>query len=236
MTSWNGVTLTDQDIGIVIQARMGSTRLPGKVLKNIGNKTLLDHVIDALGNLNTRAKVVLATSALEKDDTIKGFCDERNLDVYRGSEEDVLERYFHCAKSYGFSHIVRLTADNPFTDTFELDRLISVHLSEGNDYTHSFGQLPLGVGSEVFTFDALERSFQEGHEPHHREHVNEYIQENPDLFKIGVLEIAEEKHSPELRLTVDTEDDYRRACQLVAGCNDVRQDTETLIRKCLAFV
>lgn len=212
---------------------MGSTRLPGKVLMQIGNKTLLDHVLDALDELQMDIKVILATSTSSKDDAIETFCENRGTVLFRGSEEDVLERYYRCAKANGFSHIVRLTADNPFTDILELDRLIVEHLSKKNDYTHSFGQLPIGVGAEIFTFDALEKSFIEGHAPNHREHVNEYIQENADIFRIGELQIEEVKRAPELRLTVDTEEDYQRACKLVIGSEDVRQSTESLIKKCL---
>jgi spore coat polysaccharide biosynthesis protein SpsF len=109
---------------------------------------------------------------------------------------------------------VRLTADNPFTDVEELDRLIDRHLAENNDYTHSFGVLPLGVGAEIFTRAALEQSSRDGHAPNHREHVNEYVQENPHIFRIGKLDVAANKNHPEISLTVDTEEDYLRACRI----------------------
>jgi spore coat polysaccharide biosynthesis protein SpsF len=131
--------------------------------------------------------------------------------------------------------VVRLTADNPFTDIEELQRLIELHLAQGNDYTHSFGSMPLGVGAEVFTFTALERSAHEGHEPHHREHVNEYIQERPEKFRIGVLEIDAGKRHPELRLTVDTEDDYQHACAIAGYAPSRWIGTQEAIRLCLRF-
>lgn len=212
---------------------MGSTRLPGKVLKPIAGKVLLDHVLGRLSLLAYPLKVVVATSDLPQDDAIAQHCLSRGVAVFRGNETDVLDRYDQCARENGFEHIVRLTADNPFTDMEELQRLIEQHLIQHNDYTHSFGSMPLGVGAEIFTFAALERSAQEGHAPNHREHVNEYILENPILFRIGVLEVAEAKKCPDLRLTVDTEDDYRHACAIAAHATDHWLRTEEAIQLCL---
>jgi spore coat polysaccharide biosynthesis protein SpsF len=115
----------------------------------------------------------------------------------------------------------------------ELQLLIEQHLTQHNDYSHSFGSMPLGVGAEIFTFAALEKSAREGHASNHREHVNEYIQENPDIFKIGVLEVATTKRCPDLRLTVDTEDDYQRACAIAGHAPGRWVETEEAIQLCL---
>lgn len=203
-------------VGIIIQARMGSSRLPGKVLKPIAGKPLLDHVLGRLEGFRRNARVVVATSTLDQDSPIEAHCGGR-FSCFRGSELDVLDRYFRCASAFGFDHIVRLTADNPFTDIEELERLVDLHLEGGYDYTHSFGMMPLGVGAEVFTMDALAASHRDGMAPHHREHVNEFIQENPQRFRIGVLDVPAAKRAPELRLTVDTQEDYERACRLAEG-------------------
>jgi len=211
---------------------MGSTRLPGKVLKPIAGKALLDHVLGRLSLLAYPVKVVVATSDLPQDNSIAGNCKLKGVSVYRGSETDVLDRYCQCARENGFDHVVRLTADNPFTDMEELQRLIALHLNQNNDYTHSFGMMPLGVGAEIFTFAALERSAREGHAPNHREHVNEYIQERPDVFRIGVLDIPATKRRPDLRLTVDTEDDYQRACAITGHAPDRWVGTEEAIQLC----
>lgn len=212
---------------------MGSTRLPGKVLKPIAGKALLDHVLGRLSLLAYPVKVVVATSELPQDEAIAQHCLSKDITVFRGNESDVLDRYYQCARENKFEHVVRLTADNPFTDIEELQRLIEQHLFQGNDYTHSFGSLPLGVGAEIFTFSALERSAQEGHAPNHREHVNEYIQEHPDVFRIGVLEVSAAKRCPDLRLTVDTEEDYRRACAIARCAPDRWIGTEEAISLCL---
>ena len=222
-------------IGIVLQARMGSTRLPGKVLKKIGNKTLLEQIFYRLGFLKHPAKQVLATSINPNDNAIESFCLEKNIECFRGSEENVLERYYLCSVRYGFNHIVRLTGDNPFTDIEELDNLIDLHLKTKADYTHSFGQLPAGVGAEIFTYDALGKSYHKCTKDNQREHVNEYILENPGLFKIAVLTVPERKVRPDIRLTVDTEADLLKARFIMthAGTNYIT--TEKAIELCLLY-
>jgi spore coat polysaccharide biosynthesis protein SpsF len=214
---------------------MGSTRLPGKVLLPINGKPLLDHILFRLNRLHRHARTVVATSNAVMDDLVEAYCRTRGVHCFRGSEVNVLERYFECAQSLGFTNIVRLTADNPFTDIEELDNLINLHFSSENDFTHSFGSLPLGVGAEIFTFDALERTFLEGHEAHHIEHVDEYMIENPDIFKTGVLGIKITKQYPSLRLTIDTNDDYRRACFIAEASRCEYIDTEEAIRLCMQF-
>jgi len=220
-------------VGVVIQARMGSKRLPGKVLMPIAGKVMLDHVLGRLSLLKYPAKAVVATSEKVVDDVIDTHCRLAGMEVFRGNEDDVLDRYYQCSLKYSFEHIVRLTGDNPFTDMEELRRLIELHLAQGNDYTHSFGIMPLGVGAEIFTFAALERSVHQGHAPNHREHVNEYIEENPDLFRIGVLDVPDGKRFPEVRLTVDTEEDYYRACYVAEHASGSWAGTEEAVKLCL---
>ena len=222
------------NIGVIIQARMGSARLPGKVLRTIGHLPLLGHVLGRLAMSKHKLSVVVATSTLVQDDDIAVFCQISNVKCFRGDESDVLDRYYQCAKLYEFKHVVRLTADNPFTDIEELDRLIDMHMQMGFAFTHSFGQLPVGVGAEIFTFDALKQSWKEGHEPHHREHVDEYLIENPTIFKTGVLEVPTNKNKPALRLTVDTEEDLKKASSLVDQVNKNWLTTEQVIELCLA--
>lgn len=203
-------------IGAVIQARMSSSRLPGKVLRPIAGLPLLAHVTGRLALLKTTMQIVVATSVEPQDDAIVAHCRQSAVACFRGSERDVLARYAACAAENEFDHVVRLTADNPFTDIEELDRLTEQHVRDGNDYTHSFGKLPVGVGAEIFSRAALVRSEREGHAENHREHINEYIQENPQSFRIGVLTVPPHKRRPDVSVTVDTERDYARAC-IIAG-------------------
>lgn len=222
----------NESVGIIIQARMGSSRLPGKVLKPIGEMVLLDHILGRLSNLRHLVKIVIATSNQSQDDIIENYCSERSVSCFRGSEHDVLDRYLHCAGKFNFQQIVRLTGDNPFTDIEELDSLIEKHLQEKNDYTHSFGELPIGVGAEIFTFRALELSAKNAEKANQREHVNEFIQENPEEFRIGVLRVAPAKIAKDVRLTVDTEEDYVKACKIVESNSGRWLATEELIRIC----
>ena len=222
-------------IGVVIQARMGSSRLPGKVLRRIADKTLLEHVIGRLEQLRHSASVVVATSTQERDAVICEWCNQYGVNFFRGSELNVLERYVACADHYNFSTIVRLTADNPFTDIEELDLLLDLHVNFRYDYSHSFGMMPLGVGAEVFSYESLRRSYADGREPHHLEHVNEYISEHSEKFSIGVLEVPASKRSPNLRLTVDTEEDWKRACWLAEQAPGRWIGTEEAIALCSQF-
>jgi spore coat polysaccharide biosynthesis protein SpsF len=201
-------------VGVVIQARMGSKRLPGKVLLPINGTPLLGHVIGRLKELNISTQIVVATSDHNRDDAIEIYANQQGLPVYRGSEDDVLDRYYQCAKEFHFKHIVRITADNPFVDIEELDNLIKFHLSENFDYTQSFETLPVGVGAEIFSFEALEKSNLFGTTQMHREHVNEFILQNKNLFAIGVLTVSYAKNYPSIRLTVDTPADYKTAVEV----------------------
>lgn len=221
--------------GIIIQARTGSTRLPGKILKVIHDRTLLDHIIDRLKSLKEDAVIVIATSTLPGDDRVEQFCREKDVLCFRGSESNVLSRYYNCAREQGFDHIVRLTADNPFVDVEEVDRLIAYHKQCDNGFTESFSQLPIGVGAEIFSFAALEEDMEKASMPHHFEHVDEYILENMDKFKTGTLQVAPEKNAPQVRLTVDTQEDYEKACYIASHSKTGLATTEEAIALCSQY-
>jgi spore coat polysaccharide biosynthesis protein SpsF len=214
---------------------MGSTRLPGKVLMPIGTRPLLGHVVGRLSLLTAPATVVIATSVAPADDAIEQWCKREGVACWRGSEVDVLARYHGCAAALALDPIVRLTADNPFTDIDELVRLLAQHRADGNAFTHSFASLPVGVGAEVFSFAALERSEREGRAPHHREHVDEYLLENPTLFRTGELAVPPAKRRPDVRLTVDTAEDLRRARFVAENARGPWVTTEEAIALCSRF-
>ena len=222
-------------LGIIIQARMGSSRLPGKVLELISGRTLLDHILLRLSHLKRLGVIVIATSDEARDDPIANFCSKQGVECFRGSEFDVLERYFRCALFYHFEQIVRLTADNPFTDVEELDRLIDLHLAGNYDFSASFKSLPIGVGAEVMKFSVLELSHLKGYAPHHREHVDEYVLDNQQCFRIGQLNVPKVKHRPDIRLTVDTMEDLRRARFIAEHASEDIVGTEEAIGLCSRF-
>lgn len=194
---------------------MGSTRLPGKVLKPVGERTVLGHILYRLKLLQHDVIIIVATSDLDRDDVIEEFCKNNNTLCFRSSETNVLYRYYECAKLYNLKHIVRLTGDNPFTDIEELDRLIDFHFEMHTDFCHSLYALPVGSGAEIFTFDALETAVREATDSHHFEHVDEYLLEHPERFKTSILEVPGTKFYPDIRLTIDNEKDYQVACSIM---------------------
>ncbi|MBI5643506.1 MAG: glycosyltransferase family protein [Deltaproteobacteria bacterium] len=220
--------------GIVIQARMGSTRLPGKVLKDLSGRPMLSHIIERLKAVRNSDVLIVATSTNKADNAVEEFCSREGVDCFRGDEGDVLDRYYKTALHFKLDHIVRATADNPLVDPVEVSRLIDLHHKENADYTHSFGKLPIGVGAECFSFGSLERSWRDGVKPNHREHVNEYIQERPEAFRIEELDIPVEKRAPNLRLTVDTPEDFKRAEMIYEKLSRAGEliTTEDAIRLC----
>lgn len=223
-------------IGIILQARMGSSRLPGKVLKPLGDGTMLEYIMKRLEHLKTKGIYkVIATSNAQADDVIAEFCKEKNILCFRGDENNVLERYYQCARHFKMDGIIRLTGDNPFVDVEEIDSLIHMLQSDSADYINSFSELPYGVGAEIFTFHALEKCYRESSMPHHFEHVNEYILENPELFRIQNLQIPEEKNRPDIRLTVDTQEDYERAIAIVNHSVNDYISTQEAICLCLQY-
>lgn len=220
--------------GVIIQARMGSTRLPGKILMDMEGKSLLGWIVERTKQLPDDFVVVIATSNLKIDDVVEDFCKENNVACFRGDEANVLSRYFLCATQYGFDNIVRMTGDNPFPDMEELVRLINFHKNNHFDYSECHSTLPIGVGMEVFSFYALEQSMKKAYLPKHFEHVDEYILDNKNLFRCGTMTVDDSKNYPDIRLTVDTEGDYRKACYILRNSNGnclTTQDAIMLGRK-----
>jgi len=223
--------------GIILQARMGSTRLPGKVLMPLCGRPMLRHILDRLKSVGNADILIVATTTRPEDDAIESFIRDEGVACFRGNEADVLDRYFRASDFFGLDHIVRATADNPFVDPEEVESLIGFHVNTSADFSHALGQLPLGVGTECFTSAALERSWREGMLPHHREHVDEYILEHPKLFHIERLTVAPGKIAPALSLTVDTPMDFSRATLIYNALYrpDKYIGTEDAIRICASL-
>lgn len=196
---------------VIVQARMGSTRLPGKILADIAGQPMLAWVVTRSRAIEGVSEVVIATSELPADDVVSQLCHLRGWSCVRGSEADVLDRYHRAALQFEAEHVVRVTADCPLLCPNQGAEVIERHLADDNDYTHNLtvwgSRMPLGTGVEIFTFDALDRSWREGHEPHHREHVDEYVGEHPELFRIGLVTAPPNLQRPDYRLTVDASED-----------------------------
>jgi len=192
----------------IIQARMGSTRLPGKVLMKIQGKTILEHIVERLKKSKLIDQIVIATSDKKDDIKIVDLARKIGTDYFQGSEQDVLDRYLQAAKLFEADIIIRVTADNPLTDPHIIDTMLEEHIKKCSDYTFIRG-LPVGICAEVFSIDSLKKSNLLGKESHHREHANEFILENQGLFEINLLKASPDIFRPNIRLTVDTWDDFK---------------------------
>jgi spore coat polysaccharide biosynthesis protein SpsF (cytidylyltransferase family) len=202
-------------IGCIIQARMGSSRLPGKVLmKSDNGKPLLYYVINQLQYCTKVKNLVIATTTNQEDDEIEKFANNNSVNIFRGKEKDVLDRYFQCAKKYSFSTIVRITADCPLIDPQIVDRIIDKFFSGNYDYATNtlVCTFPIGTDVEVFSFSALERAWKSAQLPSEREHVTPYIR-NKENFKI--INVENDTNISELRLTVDRTEDFELIKQIL---------------------
>ncbi|WP_040952419.1 cytidylyltransferase domain-containing protein [Gorillibacterium massiliense] len=193
----------------IIQARMGSTRLPGKVLKDLFGKSVLNHVIDRVQNVKEIDQVVVATTVLESDDPIVAEACKAGAGVYRGEEQDVLSRYYGAALDEKADLVVRITSDCPLVDSKVVSEIITFHKQHNFDYVSNTlsRTFPRGLDVEIFTFEALQKAYEEGNHPEEREHVTPYIYHNPSLFSL-----YDYKHSEDLsnyRWTLDTLEDWK---------------------------
>jgi len=194
----------------IIQARMGSTRLPGKVLKEINGKPMLSYLVDRVSKSKKLDKIIIATSTLDKDDAIFSYCKENNIECFRGSEDDVLSRYYECAKQYNPDTIVRLTADCPLADPQIIDNVIQKFEDNSVEYcantvpieTNTF---PDGTDVEVFSFEALKKAYNEVKDKHFREHVTFQFWQT-DEYK-SIQYISNMDYS-KFRITVDYPEDF----------------------------
>jgi spore coat polysaccharide biosynthesis protein SpsF len=223
----------------IVQARMTSSRLPGKVLVDIGGQPMLARVVERLRRAKVMDDVLVATTLDPTDDAVQAFCERRGYPCYRGSVHDVLDRYFQAALAFGADVIVRVTGDCPFIDSDVVSETVSRFLGQpassqtGMDESERTPQeqfpwdfaanrlpppwrrtYPIGLDTEVCTFQALERAWREASLKHQREHVMPYLYEQPGRFRVLVV-----NHEPDYggyRWTVDTPEDLELARRIYA--------------------
>ena len=195
-------------VNAIIQARCGSTRLPGKIFMEIVGKPLLWHVVNRLTYVNMIDDIVIATTTDIKDDAVEEWCNENKVKCFRGSEEDVLNRFYYAAMTFPCDVIVRVTADDPFKEPSIIDKIIKKLVDENLDLaTNVFPpSFPEGLDCEVFTFDVLQIMEKTTNDPYDREHVTPYIYNNPDKFKIK--NISSNHQLSSYRWTIDNDEDY----------------------------
>src|ERR1017187_648665 len=161
----------------IIQARIGSTRLPGKVLADILGHPMLWRVVDRVRQAQKVDQVIVATTSATRDDALAEFCQAHQIECFRGDEQDVLDRYFQAARKSGATTIIRITADCPLIDPGVIDRVVGIYQQGGFDYVSNTIEVtyPDGLDTEVFSFASLEQAWQEATKTSEREHVTPYL-------------------------------------------------------------
>ena len=194
----------------IIQARMGSTRLPGKVLMEVNDRPLLAYQLDRISKSKKLDRVVVATSILEVDDAIESFCVDYGVDCYRGSENDVMSRYYDCAKKYNSDIVVRMTADCPFIDPEIIDKVVQKFKDDNVDYCGNTvppdtNRFPDGSDIEVFSMEVLEQANLEVKDELFREHVTfQFWQDDKYISS----QFTQNKDWSAYRITVDYPEDF----------------------------
>ena len=195
-------------VNAIIQARCGSTRFPNKVFAVIDEKPLLWHVVNRLKYSDMIDDIIIATTVNSKDDKIEEWCKAESVKCFRGSEEDVLNRYYNTSVAFPSDVVVRVTADDPFKEPRVIDKVIKKLIDEKFDLvTNNFPPTyPEGLDCEAFKFEVLELMEKTTQDSFEREHVTQYVYHNPDKFKIG--NVVSDIHLSSYRWTIDNAEDY----------------------------
>lgn len=198
----------------IVQARVGSTRLPRKVMKKLGDHTVLGHVINRCKAIPSVDGVIVATTLLQQDNEILEEAQKYGVDVYRGSEKNVLSRYYEAALKAQADIVVRITSDCPLLDPQISNEVIVDFISKNVDYSSTglTASFPRGLDTEVFTFSALERAFNKASKDYEFEHVTPYIYQHPNEFRIHSY--ANQQDHSNYRLTLDTLEDWLLISQI----------------------
>jgi len=195
------------NIVAIIQARCNSTRLNDKVLADIDGKPLIERVVSRIKQVGIIDKVVVATSVSISDDRLEEWCENSRIDFFRGSESNVLERYYQCAKAFNANIVVRITADDPFKDPEVINHAINLLIEKNYDYVSNTikPSYPEGIDVEVFRFESLEIAFRNATLSSEKEHVTPYIWKNSIKFSLFNFEYKE--NLSYLRWTIDYVED-----------------------------
>jgi spore coat polysaccharide biosynthesis protein SpsF len=192
-------------IGVVLQARMGSTRLPGKTLRRILGRPMVYYAIERLKCIEVVDVVILAVPDTAEDLALREIAGEMEIEFFAGSEDDVLDRYYRAAACFDLDHIYRATGDNPLIEAAVQDQLIRYHIAGEYEYTENFRCLPHGLGGEVFSRGGLQRCWELSEQAHQCEGVNDYILEQPSEFRVGNPQNNPyPQEAQDLQWTVDT--------------------------------
>jgi spore coat polysaccharide biosynthesis protein SpsF len=198
----------------ILQARVSSTRLPGKVLKPILGEPMLARQIERVARAERVDALTVATSDRASDDAVAALCAQLRVECYRGSLDDVLDRFYRAAQPSHPSHVMRLTGDCPLTDPAILDALVELHLAGGFDYSSNVEErtYPDGLDAEIFRHDVLDRAWREATSPYDREHVTPFMRRGESGSSRGILKDTIDRSN--LRWTVDFPEDFAFASRV----------------------
>ena len=206
-------------VNAIIQARCGSTRFPNKVFADIDGRPLIWHVVNRLAFAKTIDDIIIATTINAKDDAIEKWCKENKIHCFRGSEEDVLNRYYSASEAFPSDYVIRITADDPFKEPSVIDAVVNKLINE--DYDHVTNNLPPsfpeGLDCEAFKKSALDCSEKNAETAFEREHVTQYIYHHPEIFKIG--NVSNGENLSYLRWTIDKDVDFEMVKAVYAHRN-----------------
>ncbi len=223
---------------IIVQARMTSTRLPGKVLKQVLGKPLLEYQIERLQRVKLADEIVIATTINETDEPIVELCNCLDVAYFRGSEEDVLGRYYQVATEHKVDIVVRVTSDCPLIDPKVIDEVINCYLKNQSNYDYVSNSLertyPRGMDTEVFSFSTLQQAFWEATSQPDREHVTPFIHRQPSRYSLGHVIYSED--CSHYRWTVDTPEDFELIQKIIEAIyprkpNFTLEDCLSLLKK-----
>lgn len=211
--------IKDNKILAIVQARMGSSRLPNKSMLSLHGVPLVEWVFHRVSKSRLLDDLVFAIPDIKEDDSLALFLNGLSAKVFRGSEMDLIDRFYNVAKEWKVSQIVRVTADCPFVSGEEIDNLIDFFNSDHYDYAYNHIPLnnlyPDGIGAEIMSWDVLNKLHQLVTQQYDREHVSTYIRSNPESFKIGTFDPKDKRlHFPSIRMDLDTQQDYENLSKL----------------------
>ena len=217
-------------ITAIIQARMGSSRLGGKVLMKINGSSILECLLKQISFSKLLDDIIIATTLNKEDDEIFYFAKKNGIKIFRGSEKDVLDRYYQCSKQFSLTHIARITADNPLIDPTIIDKVITLYKNNRYDYVNNFLErtFPVGTECEVFSFESLEKTWREAKNKTDREHVTSFIYKNPKKFSIGCLK--NKKNLSHLHWTVNRIEDLNLVKAIYAKISNLPVQLKDILK------
>ena len=222
----------------IIEARMGSSRLPGKVLLPFGSETALGLLLNRVRSAEKLDEVIVATTEEKGDIPIVRLCEKIGVKSFCGSENDVMRRVLDAAQHCEADLVCELMGDSPFLDPTEISRAITEYRIRDCDYLSNFwpqNTYPLGFAVQVYPTEVLSRAEKMTQDPVHRSHVTTFIYQNPDLFKLEGINAPSECHAPDLRMALDQSEDYEVMQAVFEGVNG-RENPLFSMQDCIRFL